>query len=76
MADDRLVCVFKGQAFEAEVVKARLEDSGIPSMIQNDTLSAIFSTYTYMAGDVAVMVNSDDAEAARTLLDSENELTD
>lgn len=74
MADDRLVCVFKGQTFEAEVVKARLEDSGIPAMIQNNTLSAVFSTYTYMAGDVTVMVNPEDAKAARSLLESDNEL--
>ena len=27
-----LVCVFKGQAFEVEVVRARLESEGIPAM--------------------------------------------
>ena len=27
-----LVCVFKGQAFEAEVVRARLESDGISAM--------------------------------------------
>ena len=45
-----LVCVFKGQAFEAEVVRARLESDGIPAMVMNNTMSAIFSTYTAMAG--------------------------
>ena len=45
-----LVCVFKGQAFEAEVVRARLESDGIPAMVMNNTISAIFSTYTAMAG--------------------------
>ena len=39
-----LVCVFKGQAFEAEVVKSRLESDGIPAMIMNNSMSAIFST--------------------------------
>lgn len=37
-----LVCVFRGQAFEAEVVRARLEADGIPAMIMNNTMSAIF----------------------------------
>lgn len=68
MASDNLVCVFKGQTFEAEVVKSRLEDSGIPAMIQNNSLSAIFSSYTYTAGDVSVMVNGKDLAAARAVL--------
>lgn len=68
MANDNLVSVFKGQPFEAEIVKARLEDAGIPAMIQNNTLSAVMSTYSYMAGDVRVLVNPDDAEAAGNLL--------
>lgn len=72
--DDSLKCVFKGQAFEAEVVKSRLEDSGIPAMIQNNTLSAVFSTYSYMAGDVSVMVSPEDVETALTLLSEEPEL--
>ncbi len=68
MADNDLVCVFKGQTFAAEVVRARLEDAGIPAMIQNNTLSAVFSSYTYAAGDVAVMVNSYNRQAAEDLL--------
>ena len=72
--NDKLVCVFKGQTFEAEVVKCRLEDSGIPAMIQNNSLSAVFSAYTFMAGDVSVMVNPSDESAARALLAEESEL--
>ena len=63
-----LVCVFKGQAFEAEVVKARLESDGIPAMIMNKSMSAIFSTYTVMAGPVSVLVNPQDKERAEQLL--------
>lgn len=69
MEKDNLVCVFKGQSFEAEVVKARLEDAGIPAMIQNNTLSAIMSTYSFMAGDLRVMVNPEDVDSAKALLD-------
>ena len=63
-----LVCVFKGQAFEAEVVKSRLESDGIPAMIMNNSMSAIFSTYTVMAGPVSVLVNPQDMERAEQLL--------
>ena len=55
-----LVCVFKGQPFEAEIVKGRLESEGIPAMIMNNSMSAIFSTYTVMAGPVSVLVNPQD----------------
>jgi len=63
-----LVCVFKGQPFEAEIVKGRLESEGIPAMIMNNSMSAIFSTYTVMAGPVSVLVNPQDEERAIELL--------
>ncbi len=63
-----LVCVFKGQPFEAEIIKGRLESDGIPAMIMNNSMSAIFSTYTVMAGPVSVLVNPEDEEHARKIL--------
>ena len=63
-----LVCVFKGQSFEAEIVRGRLESEGISAMIMNNSMSAIFSTYTAMAGPVCVLVNSQDQERATELL--------
>lgn len=60
--------MFKGDSFESEVVRARLEADGIPAMIMNNSLSAIFSTYTAMAGPVSVMVNPQDEERAVKLL--------
>ena len=63
-----LVSVFKGQPFEAEVVRGRLESEGIPAMIMNTSMSAIFSTYTITAGPVSVLVNPQDKERALQLL--------
>ena len=63
-----LVCVFRGQAFEAEVVRGRLESDGIPAMVMNNTMSAIFSTYTAMAGTYGVLVNPEDRDRAEQLL--------
>ena len=62
-----LVCVFKGQPFEAEIVKGRLESEGIPAMIMNNSMSAIFSTYTFMAGPVSVLVNPQDEVRAKQM---------
>ena len=64
-----LVCIFKGQAFEAEIVRSRLESDGIPAMIMNNSMSAIFSTYTAMAGPVSVLVNPQDQDRAEQLLE-------
>ena len=63
-----LVSVFKGQPFEAEVVRGRLESEGIPAMIMNNSMSAIFSTYTITPGPVSVLVNPQDKERALQLL--------
>lgn len=66
-----LVCVFKGDAFEAEVVKARLESEGIPAMIMNNSLSAVMSTYSLMAGPISVMVNPQDEIQAKQILEEQ-----
>ncbi|MBQ0094605.1 MAG: DUF2007 domain-containing protein [Bacteroidaceae bacterium] len=66
-----LVCVFKGQAFEAEVVKARLESEDIPAMIMNNSLSAVMSLYSCMAGQISVMVNPQDEIRARQILEEQ-----
>lgn len=71
--NDSLVTVFKGEIFEAEVVKGLLESSGIPSMIENKSLSAILSTYSYVSGSVRVLVNPSDQDAAKKLLDRKND---
>jgi hypothetical protein len=66
-----LVCVFKGQAFEVEVVRGRLESEGIPAMIMNNSMSAIFSTYTAMAGPMGVLVNPEDEGRARQIIEEQ-----
>lgn len=63
-----LVCVFKGQAFEAEIVKGRLESECIPAMVMNNSMSAILSSYSVTAGTVSVMVNPEDKEMAMQIL--------
>lgn len=66
-----LKCVFKGEMFEAEVVKGRLEAHDIPAVIMNNSMSAILSSYL-VAGGVSVLVNPDDEEKAVKILTDEN----
>jgi hypothetical protein len=67
-----LKCVFKGEAFEAEIVKGRLESEGIPAMIMNNSMSAILSTYTITSGNVSVLVNAENEDKAKEILVNEN----
>ena len=67
-----LKCVFKGEAFEAEKVKGRLESEGIPAMIMNNSMSAILSTYTITSGNVSVLVNAENEDKAKEILANEN----
>jgi hypothetical protein len=67
-----LKCVFKGETFEAEIVKGRLESEGIPAMIMNNSMSAILSTYTITSGNVSVLVNAENEDKAKEILANEN----
>ncbi|HZK02817.1 MAG TPA: DUF2007 domain-containing protein [Bacteroidaceae bacterium] len=68
-----LESVFKGEYFEAEVVKGLLESEGIPAMIENKSMSTIFSTYSAFGGPVQVFVNPSDKDIAIELLKTKND---
>jgi len=62
----RLVSVFVSDPFEADVVRGLLESSGIPAMIQDNSLSAVLSSFGSM---VRVLVNECNAEEAKRILE-------
>lgn len=68
---DRLVPIFKGREFEAELVKGRLEANGVAAMIMNNSMSAIFSTYSIVSGGVTVLIHPQDEERAKQILADE-----
>ena len=63
-----LVKVFNGNLWQAELVQGLLEANGIACMLKNDTLSAVTSPYTSIGGEVWVLVNDCDEEAALALI--------
>lgn len=64
VAQNHLVKVFNGNLWQAQLVQGLLESNHIRCMIENDTLSAITSPYATLGGEVWVLVNDCDEEAA------------
>lgn len=65
---EALVEVFRGNLWEAELVKGLLESAGVESMIKDETLSAVTSPYSGMGGVVLVMVNKEEEVYARKIV--------
>ncbi|MBR5892807.1 MAG: DUF2007 domain-containing protein [Bacteroidaceae bacterium] len=68
VVQNHLVKVFNGNLWQAELVQGLLEANNIACMLKNDTLSAVTSLYTSIGGEVWVLVNDCDEEAALALI--------
>lgn len=55
-----LVEVYRGDLWEAELVKGLLEANGVQAMLKNETLSVLTSPYFNMGGGVVVLVNKEE----------------
>ena len=67
-AQNHLVRVFNGNLWQAEIVQGVLQTNHIKCMLENDTLSAVTSPYATLGGEVWVLVNENDKEAAALLI--------
>ena len=63
-----LVEVFRGNLWEAELVKGLLVSAGVDAMIKDETLSAVTSPYSNMGGEALVMVNKEEEVYARKVV--------
>lgn len=63
-----LVEVFRGNLWEAELVKGLLVSAGVDAMIKDETLSAVTSPYLNMGGEALVMVNKEEEVYARKVV--------
>jgi hypothetical protein len=61
------ICVTQGLLY-AQVVKAKLEEAGIPVLLAYESLGPIMGITVDGLGEVRVQVSSDDADRARTLI--------
>ncbi|ERI84758.1 hypothetical protein HMPREF1981_02234 [Bacteroides pyogenes F0041] len=64
---DKAVEVFRGSAWEAEVIKGLLQSHGIPCVIQDGRLGAIAP---YIDPDISLLVTEEQYEAAKNLIES------
>lgn len=64
----KLVKVFSGNLWQAQIIQGLLESNHIASMLENDTLSAVTSPYATLGGEVLVLVNIKDREMAVKLI--------
>ena len=65
---NHLVKVFNGDLWQAQIVQGLLEANNIACMLKNDTISAVTAPYITVGGDVWVLVNDCDEEAAMQLI--------
>lgn len=65
--DYSLVQVFRGGLWEAEIVKARLADNGIVSMIRDEAFPTVTGPYLNPQS-VVVLVNACDEQVTKDIL--------
>ncbi|MBR5334936.1 MAG: DUF2007 domain-containing protein [Bacteroidaceae bacterium] len=69
VVQNHLVKVFNGDLWQAQLVQGLLEANNIACMLKNETLSAVTSFYPSIGGEVWVLVNDCDEEAAVALIE-------
>jgi hypothetical protein len=65
---EKLVTVFAGTAWQAELIKGMLDANDIPCAIMDETIGAVTSSYAGLEGDVLVVVPEEEkAQALRVI---------
>ena len=65
---EKLVTVFTGTVWQAEIIKGLLETNEIPCAIMDETIGAITSSYAGFGKGVLVVVNEEDKEKALEII--------
>ena len=66
---EKLVTVFTGTVWQAELIRGVLETNNIPCAIMDETIGAITSSYSGMGKGVLVVVNEEDKEKALEIIE-------
>ena len=64
----KLVKVFSGNLWQAQIIQGLLEANHIVSILEDDTLSAVTSPYATLGGEVLVLVVIRDRASAVRLI--------
>lgn len=70
--NEKLVQVYAGTLWQAQVVKGLLDSNGIRSVVLNETIGAVTSPYSPTAGDAVVAVNESDELRAVEIIKKES----
>ena len=65
---ESLIEVFRGNLWEAELIKGLLESAGVKAMVKDETLSAVTSPYSGTGGNVLVLVNKEEEVYAKKVV--------
>jgi hypothetical protein len=64
----KLVQVYAGTMWQAEVVKGLLDSNGIHCVLLDETIGAVTSSYSWTAGDAVVAVDESDEARANEVI--------
>ena len=67
--EEKLVQVFAGNLWQAQLVKGLLDANAIPCTLNDETIGAVTSSYAPKVGDVVVVVNEEDEKAALEVIE-------
>ena len=73
--EERLVKVFEGNVWQAQLVKGLLDANAIPCIIKDETVGAVISQYAPNIGDVYVIVDQEHEAQALKIIE-ENTIPD
>jgi len=65
---EKLVAIYNARQIEAQIIKGRLENEGIPTLLSYDSSSLVFGFTVDGLGVVKIMVPESFAEQAREIL--------
>ena len=66
---EKLVEVYAGSMWQAEVIKGLLDANAIPCAVIDESIGAVTSPYSSTAGDVFVVVDEKDKERAGEIIE-------
>ena len=70
---EKLVTVFAGTVWQAELIKGMLDANGIPCAIMDETIGAVTSSYAGLEGDVLVVVTEEEKNRALEIINQNSE---
>ena len=69
-SEEKLLKVFSGTLWQAELVKGLLDTNAVPCAIMDETIGAVTSSYAPHGGEVYIIVNEENEKRAKEIIES------